>query len=101
LVENYKNLAKGAVDAYINAKALMVDVDASQIKSRLGKSYKLSDIDRICEDLQDYSLRMSRLPHIDRNIKVKFTESKNDNMNLNSNIDDEVDDQALKLANIK
>lgn len=101
LAESYKKLAQKAVDSYINAKAVMLSVEPDEIKAKLGKSYKLSDIDKVCESLQQYSLNMKKLPfNVDRKVKVKFTESKNDNMVLPSIVDDVVDEDLLKLAKV-
>lgn len=101
LAESYKKLANNVAESYIEAKALMLNVEPNDIKAKLGKGYKLADIDRICESLQQYSLNMRKLPfNVDRKVKVKFTESKNDNMIMRSDIDDTIDDDLLKLAKI-
>jgi len=62
LVESYKQLANNIVESYIESKAVMLGRDKNEIKNRLPEKYTLKDIDRICENLQSYSLRMGKLP---------------------------------------
>lgn len=62
LTEKYKNFVNATVDRYIESKAIMLGITSNEIKNRLSESYTLDDIDKICEDLQNYNLRMSRLP---------------------------------------
>ena len=77
LTEKYKGYVKTTVDRYIKSKAVMLGISDNEIKNRLSESYTLSDIDKICEDLQVYNLRMSKLPfNLDKDTKVRITESK-------------------------
>lgn len=62
LVEKYKGYVQGVVDRYVESKALMLGVSVNEIKNRLSESYTLDDIDKICDDVQQYNLRMSKLP---------------------------------------
>lgn len=103
LAEKYKKLANSTVSRYIKSKATMVGVSVEDVKNRLGESYSLEDIDRVCEDLQDYKVNISKLPfNIDRGIKrVTVKESKNEGLKFNSNFDDEIDDSLLSLAGLK
>lgn len=101
LVEQYKKLALNTVQRYIDSKALMLGVSSNEIKNRLSESYTIDDIDQICEDLQEYNLNMSRLPfQIDKNSKIKFVESKNDNLRVKSRQDDDIDKSLLRLAGL-
>ena len=62
LVEQYKNIASGAVDRYIECQAKMLGITPKEIKSKLPESYNFKDIDNTCNDLRQYKLNMSRLP---------------------------------------
>jgi len=77
LTEKYKGFVKTTVDRYIKSKAVMLGVNENEIKNRLSESYTLDEIDRVCESLQVYNLRMSKLPfNLSKDTKVKITESK-------------------------
>ena len=80
----------------------MLGVSSNEIKNKLGESYTIDDIDKICEDLKSYALNISKLPfNIDRKVKMKVTESKNDLLVPSTGMDDEIDDSLLTLANLK
>ena len=73
LTEKYKEYFIATVDRYINSKAVMLGISPNEIKNRLNESYSLDDVDKICEDLQNYSLRMSRLPfNVSKGTKVSI-----------------------------
>ena len=103
--EAYKTLASNAVNKYIEVKANMIGLTSTDIKRKLGESYKLSDVDQVCEDLKSYQLNVSRLPFsIDRKIGIKVNESvasspvsRAANKELE---DDNVDEGLVKLAGI-
>lgn len=77
LTEKYKGFVKTTVDRYIKSKAVMLGISENEIKNRLSESYTLDEIDSICESLQVYNLRMSKLPfNLSKDTKVKITESK-------------------------
>lgn len=62
LVEKYKNFAHEIANRYIDSKALALGVSSNEIKNRLSESYTLDEVDEVCEDLQDYSINISKLP---------------------------------------
>lgn len=102
IAESYKRIANETVRRYIDSKATMLGVSSNEIKNKLGESYTLDDIDKICEDLKSYALNISKLPfNIDRKVKMKVTESKNDLLVPSTGMDDEIDDSLLTLANLK
>ena len=73
----------------------MLGVTSNEIKNKLGKSYSIDDVDRICEDLQSYQINVNKLPfNLDRSVKVRVTESKNDPLHP-ENPDDDVDKEFL------
>lgn len=78
----------------------MLGISSNEIKNRLSESYTLEDVDNVCEELQKRSINMSKLPfNISKDTKIKVTESKEPLTSINS--DDDVDDNLLKLANLK
>lgn len=77
LIEKYKNYVEATVDRYIESKALVLGITPNEIKNRLNESYTLDDVDKICEDLQAYNLRISKLPfNVSKGTKVSITENK-------------------------
>jgi 3-oxoacyl-[acyl-carrier-protein] synthase III len=101
LKESYKKLANETVSHYIKSKAEMLGVKEEEIKNRLPESYTIEDIDSICEELQSYELNISKLPFsVDRKVKVKVRESRNENLPVDKVVDDDVDASLLSLAGI-
>ena len=62
LVESYKELARKAVDKYIDSKAVSLGINANEIRNKLKENYSFDDIDSVCENLRSYKLNMSKLP---------------------------------------
>lgn len=101
LVEHYKQVAAVACDKYINARAIMIGVKASDIKSKLNEGYSFSDIDRCCEELQSYQLQIGTLPFnvsSQDKVRVNIRESKSGSIVPKGRFDDEVDVDLLKWA---
>ena len=99
LVEKYKNIAKSAVNKYINSQAVRLGTTSKEITNRLPESYTFDDIDRICEDLKEYNLNISSLPFDvkslnESGVKVKGKVAKP----LVTNPDGELSDFDIKLA---
>lgn len=101
LAEKYQKIAYKAVDRYIDSKADMLGITSNEIKSRLSESYTFDDIDKVCEDLQEYQLNISSLPFDvskSKSKRVVIKESK-ETIGLMNNADDEVDEDLIKLVN--
>ena len=99
LVERYKQVANNVSDYYIKSRAAALGISAQEIKNRLAESYTYEDVNKVCDDIRDYQLNVSKLPFDLKRSKVKVTESKETLAPLKQNLDDEVDDQLLGLAN--
>ncbi len=101
LVEHYKKVAAAASDKYIEAKARMIGVKASDIKSKLNEGYSFNDIEKVCGDLQNYQLQVGALPFnlakADK-VKVSLKESKADSIVPKNRFDDEIDESLLSWA---
>lgn len=100
LVEKYKKISNKAVDKYIESQATRIGANANEIKNKLPESYTFSDIDLICEDMQNYKLTVSKLPFgsmktLNENVKVNVKPSTNESILPKDeyyNADDEIDD---------
>lgn len=98
LAEKYKNIAKHAVDKYIEKCAITLGVDKARITEKLGKGYSFDDIDRICESLQNYVITENRLPFdTTKKVRMKMTESK-EPIIPKSKFDDNVDDSLMNMV---
>lgn len=102
LVEKYRNIAKNAVDKYIQLKAQMIGVSSNEIKNKLSENYTFSDIDLICEDLKSYQINISKLPvgitkQSIKNSGIKVTKPTSHNPEYDADI---VDKQLLQLAGL-
>lgn len=98
LVEKYKNIAKQAVNKYIENKALTLGINSKEIKSKLSENYSFEEIDKICEDLRSYKLNMSRLPFAFKTDDVQGITLKEDASTRKfSNPDDVVDKSLFEL----
>ena len=101
LVENYKAIAKTAVNNYIDSQAKMLGISSKEIISKLPENYSFDDINSLCENLRKYRTSVSKLP---------FDVKKQQNIviggkPLNESIaphneDDEVDATLLSLAGL-
>ena len=101
-MEHYKKIAQEAVSRYIDSKALTLGISATEIKNRLTEDCTFDDVDELCESLQGYQIKLSKLPiSIDSNkrVKVKVTESK-EPIKPKTWVDDEIDESLLRLAGL-
>lgn len=100
LVEHYKKVAQTAVNKYMEARAKTLGVSTLDIKSKLNENYSFNDIDRVCDSLKDFQLKVNSLPfNVEKNQKVRMsiTESK-EPIQPKNRYNDDVDDQLLSLA---
>ena len=106
LAEQYKKFAHDIANRYIDSKALALGVSSNEIKNRLNESYTLDDVDKVCEELQDYSLNISKLPFQvnskSTSVRARLKESKSDNFtrNIDNTYDDNVDDDLLSIVGL-
>lgn len=106
LIEKYKNLAHDTATRYIERRALALGISANEIINRLNESYTLDDVDNVCEQLQDYSLNISKLPFaFDKpgkaKVRMREDRSKDPLRSIDGQYDDTVDDYLLELAGLK
>lgn len=101
LVEKYRQIAKKAVDKYIDSQAIKLGVSSTEITNKLSENYSFNDIDRVCEDLKNYQINISKLPFdvSKSNIsRMQVTGSKEPI--ISSRFDDEIDSSLLNLAGL-
>lgn len=96
-ITKYKNMAKKAIDKYMECKATTLGISVSDIKSRLNESFSFDEIDEVCESLRKYNLNISKLPfNIGSNVNIKKVSLKeNLQQQVISNPDDVVDKSIL------
>ena len=104
IAKKYKNKFVEAVNKYVESKASMLGVRPIDITSRLGESYTLADIDKVCDELLESTVNISRLPFSGMNkTRAKISESVNKTTKVNTNPEYgyEIDDSLLELAGLK
>ena len=80
----------------------MLGVVPQEIKNKLPENYSFEDIDKVCEELSDYKLNLSKLPiNLSSNTKIKVKESKESIGPMVQNDADELDESLLILAGLK
>lgn len=99
LVEKYKNIAKHAVNNYIDKQATVLGVTSQEIKNRLPESYSFKDIDNVCRSLREYRVNINSLPFdTTLNESINVNVKNISNKTLVKNDTDEISDTDMKLA---
>ena len=100
-------MAKVAVDKYISCCADRYGVKAEEIKRSLKEGYTFADIDRACESLQQYNLKVNALPFSvnakqhKAPIRMTIKESVETIKPVNNGyqVDDDIDESLLSILN--
>ena len=104
LVEKYRRSYKSLKENYLEARAQSFGLRKEDVLKKLDESYKVRDIDRVCEELSQYKANIAKLPfRLNENTKVSVKQSKNEYIK-NGTVDfgdDSISDSLLQLANIK
>lgn len=106
LIEQYRLIARRAVDKYIENQASKLGVSSQDIKDKLSENYSFEEIDRVCENLQAYVLNIGKLPfstssyssNQSSNMRMSLNESYSNK--ANSDYDDSIDDSLMALAGL-
>lgn len=99
----YMALAEKAASKYLETKATAFGISPKDVRRRLPENYTLDDIDRACESLRSYSLRVGKLPFaVGDGATIAVRESKSGSrLSLpKGNGDDDLDEATLRLAGI-
>lgn len=100
IIESLKKKVNNVITRYINNKAQQTGCSVEDITSRLSENYSLDDIDKICEELDNYNLSLNNLPFSTLNENFVFKAKPSDRepiLNIFKNPDDEIDDQLKYL----
>lgn len=96
----YKSKFEESLKHYIDYRASMLGVKASEITNKLDEHYSIIDVDKACEEILNEGMTMSKLPYgFNSNTKIKITESKTTNTSPKYGY--EIDDSLLELAGLK
>ena len=103
LVEKYRRSYKSLKENYLEVKAESFGLKKEDVLKRLDESYKVRDINRVCEELSQYKTNMRKLPfRITEDTKVSVKPSDNEYIKRGVDFgDDLITDSLLQLANIK
>ena len=96
LVEKYRKTAKTAANLYIENKAQQLGINPQEVKNKLSENYTFEEVDKVCENLRNYSLNMSKLPfNVSKGSpRITMTESKETQKAVNP--DDVFDEEFIK-----
>ena len=79
LVEKYKTSYRALKESYLQVKAQNYGLSKEDLKSHLGESYKVRDIDNVCEALVEQKQKLNKLPFkVNSSTKLDIKESKNE-----------------------
>ena len=103
-IERYKTFSNNVAQRYIEVRAKNLGVKKDDIINRLSENYSLEEIDKVCDDLRNYKLNLSKLPFtLDNKSVVRINESKHIGITSTSNFndDDYIGEDTLKAAGLK
>ena len=92
----YKQELTEAKSQLISSKAIAYGISEKELSKKLGESYKLKEIDSICEELRTYQSQVNKLPFRISN-KTKVVAKPADNEYIMGNSDKLVDDDTSSL----
>lgn len=99
LVAKYRLSYKTLKENYLTVKASLYGVSKEDVLQNLNESYKIRDIDKVCEDLANKKRRLDKLPfELNESTSIKITSNEHSIRDVNS--DDYVSDSLLRMANL-
>lgn len=104
LLEKYKRSYKNLKEHYLEVKASSCGLQKEEVVSKLNESYKIKDIDLLCEELGDVKRNLEKLPFtINENaiIRIKPSNEHIEGYSKEISSDDYVSDTLRMLANLK
>lgn len=96
LAKSYKAKFIETLRGYIDSKASMLNVSASEITSRLNENYTLADVDAVCDQILNSTINYSRLPFSGR-ATARISES----VNKPTKSEYDIDRSLLELAGLE
>ena len=98
----YKAQVNAAMNHYVEQKAYMLGVRPADITCRQNEGYTVADIDKVCDELLDVNINMSRLPFKVSGVSTKvMNESRSNNVKTDPDYGYEIDDSLLEMAGLK
>lgn len=102
IAKSYKAKYLETLRCYVDSKAAMLGVPASEITTKLGESYTPTDIDRVCDQILESAVPMTRLPFSGKTRgSARITESAKPKATTAPEYGYEIDDDLLVLAGLK
>ena len=94
LVGKYKKSYAALKESYLNIKVTNYGLKKDEVKQKLGESYKIKDIDSVCEELSRVKTNISKLPfRITEDTKISVKGAKESIKTIN---DDDYISDSLK-----
>ena len=98
LIEQYRKESDTAKKLYVESKAKQLGVGVDDVTNRLTENYTFEDVNKVCENLRDYKLNMSKLPfNIDLRKGARVTVNESKDISRVVNPDDVLDDSITNL----
>lgn len=105
LARKYKEQYETLLEQYIETKASMLNVRASQITKRLDENFKITDIDVVCDQILNENLQYSKLPfNVSNRSQVRIAppaDCRKDANKFEYADGYQIDDMLLSLAGLK
>ena len=99
LIEKYKKSYSALKESYLSLRVQNYSLDKDEVKQRLGESYKISDIDTICEELNQTKRNLNKLPfRLNESTKIGIRGEKKNGLVAENN-DDYVSESLLNMLN--
>ena len=103
LLGKYRNSYRSLKEHYLEMRAESCGLEKEEILSKLNESYKVKDIDSVCEEMREVKRNLDKLPFTineSTSFKVKPSKEYINGGNV-GNQDDIVSDTLLMIANLK
>lgn len=95
----YKKSYNALKESYLNIRVQNYSLDKDEVKQRLGESYKVSEIDTICEELNQEKRNLNKLPfRLNESTKIGIKGEKKNGL-VSENTDDYVSESLLNMLN--
>ena len=105
IARKYKEQYETLLEQYIETKASMLNVRASQITKRLDENFKIADVDVVCDQILNQNLQYSKLPfNVSNRSQVRIAppaDSRKDANKFECTDGYQIDDMLLSLAGLK
>jgi len=96
LNERYKKSYNSLRESYLDLRVQNYGLNKDEVKQKLGESYKIKEIDAVCEELNQTKLNLSKLPfRLNENTKIGIKGS----TKVSETSDDYVSESLLNMLN--